>query len=171
MVRREALLEAGGFFGPYFFHLQELDLATRVLAAGWDVRYLPGARFQHAKAPRDRAYLRRVFRFYVRNHLWYLWLRYPADVAARRMVGFLLIDALQCLYLGLPDAWIGGVADAWRQRRLVSGQRRPIPRAMVARAELNRGRMYVRFLLWTYRYRVLGRFGRSRRVSTRASGN
>ena len=57
MVRRSAYLEVGGYFEPYFHTVEGIDLTTRLLAAGWDVRYFPDARFDHMKAqwrPRER---------------------------------------------------------------------------------------------------------------------
>jgi GT2 family glycosyltransferase len=45
MMRRSALLEVGGWFEPYYLALSELDVSTRMIAAGWDVRYLPTAPF------------------------------------------------------------------------------------------------------------------------------
>ena len=50
MVRRSAYLEVGGYFEPYFHLGRGIDLTTRLLAAGWDVRYLPQAQFDHMKA-------------------------------------------------------------------------------------------------------------------------
>ena len=37
----------GGFLEPFFSGGAELDLATRMIARGWDVRYLPTAVFDH----------------------------------------------------------------------------------------------------------------------------
>ena len=51
MVRRTAFLEAGGFYAPYFFMTSEVDLSTRMLKLGWDVRYAPAAAFEHLKDP------------------------------------------------------------------------------------------------------------------------
>ena len=55
MVRRSAYLEVGGYFEPYFHTVEGIDLTTRLLAAGWDVRYFPDARFDHMKAHGGRA--------------------------------------------------------------------------------------------------------------------
>ena len=41
MVRRDAFLQVGGFFEPYFHLVEGIDLTARLLAAGWDVRYFP----------------------------------------------------------------------------------------------------------------------------------
>jgi len=155
LLRRSAYLEVGGFFEPYFYLSSEIDLATRLLAAGWDVRYVPQARFDHLKAPGGRASDRALY-FRIRNHLWYLWLRFPAHVALRRSLGYLLFDLLDAGYQRHPGAWARAVRDAWMQRELVRGQRRPVSREVRRRAELNRGRTHARLLLGQLRRRLPG---------------
>jgi GT2 family glycosyltransferase len=147
MARREAYLDAGGFFAPYFFTITEVDLSTRMLGRGWDVRYVPTARFEHMKEPRARTGPTRMLRYAVRNQIWYFWLRFPLGVAARRIPAYLAFDLVLCARHGAARSWAGGIADAWRDRDAVRGRRSPLPRAIVRRAEINRGRMHLR-LLW-----------------------
>jgi GT2 family glycosyltransferase len=147
VVRRRAYLEAGGCFPAYFLTLTELDLATRLLAHGWEVRYLPEAVFEHRKAPAGRTAGARILRMRVRNQLWYFWLRFPLALMARRVPLYLLFDLIECAYRGaVAEAWLAGVADAWRDRAAIRGQRRPLPHEVLRRAELNRGRMHLRYL-------------------------
>ena len=146
MVRRKAFLDVGGFFAPYFFTVSEVDVATRLIGAGWDVRYIPSAVFDHRKAPGAGRVGERTLRLRVRNQLWYFWLRFPPSVAARRIPTYLLFDLVECLYRGSPGAWIGGIRDAWRLRDTVRSARAPLPRSLVPRAELNRGRLHLRLL-------------------------
>ena len=153
MLRRSAYLEVGGFFEPYFSGSSEIDLATRLLDRGWDVRYVPAAQFDHMKASAGRASDRGLY-FRIRNHLWYLWLRFPASAAVPRTAGYLLFDLIDATYQRHPRAWARAVRDAWRQRELVSGQRRPVSRAVRRRAELNRGRTHARLLLGQLRRRM-----------------
>ena len=47
-------LAAGGFLAPYFLTGQEVDLSTRLLKAGWVVRYLPTAAFNHLRGSVER---------------------------------------------------------------------------------------------------------------------
>jgi len=147
MIRRAAYLEAGGFFEPYFLASSEVDLGVRLQANGWEVRYFPQAAFDHMKADSERQSSEVNLYYRIRNHLWYIWLRFPTDVAIRRTVGYLAFDFVDAAYRREPGAWARAVRDAWRQRDLVLHQRRPLPRAVLRRAELNRGRMHVRLLL------------------------
>lgn len=156
MVRRDAFLDAGGFFAPYFFTVSELDLATRLIGRGWDVRYVPAAVFDHRKAPGAGRVSERTLRLRVRNQLWYFWLRFPPSVAARRIPAYLLFDLIECVYRGVPGAWTAGISEAWRERERVRGYRDPLSRELTRRAELNRGRLHVRLLAHMLRRRLPG---------------
>ena len=162
MVRREAFLEAGGFFAPLFHGGAGLDVTTVLLGQGWDVRYFPSARFVHLKAEtgRDKA---AMLRLRVRNQLWYFYRHFPATVAARRIPAYLLFDLLESAKSGALGSWAGGVHDAWSERAVVRGTREPLPREVIRRAELNRGRLHLRLL--AVRATRLGRQVRRRSTS------
>jgi len=147
MIRREAFLKTGGFFEPYFLSSSEIDLSARMQASGWQVRYFPQAAFDHMKAESERKSPEMALYYRIRNHLWYIWLRFPTSLAVRRTIGYLAFDFVDAAYRRKPGAWARAVRDAWRQRDLVLHDRRPLPRAVLRRAELNRGRMHVRLLL------------------------
>jgi GT2 family glycosyltransferase len=155
MVRRDAFLEVGGFFAPYFFTVSEVDVTTRLIGRGWDVRYFPHAEFEHRKAPGGRA-SERTMRLRVRNQLWYFWLRFPASVAARRIPAYLAFDLIECLYRGVPRAWTSAIAEAWHERGRVREFRDPLTRSAVRRAELKRGRLHLRLLAHMTRKRLTG---------------
>jgi GT2 family glycosyltransferase len=154
MVRRDAFLQVGGFFAPYFFTVSEVDVATRLIGRGWDVRYLPDAVFEHRKAPGGRADAR-TMKLRVRNQLWYFWLRFPAAVAARRIPAYLAFDLIECTYRRVPGAWAAAIREAWRERDSVRGYRDPLPRDAVRRAEMSRGRMHLRLIAHMVRKKLL----------------
>ena len=47
MVRREVLVQIGGFDEGYFMYSEELDLCRRIKEAGWQIVYLPTAQIIH----------------------------------------------------------------------------------------------------------------------------
>lgn len=168
MVRRDAFLQVDGFFAPYFFTVSEVDVATRLIGRGWDVRYLPHAVFEHRKAPGARADAR-TLRLRVRNQLWYFWLRFPATVALRRIPAYLLFDLVECTYRGVPRAWAEAIAEAWRERGRVREFRDPLPREAVRRAELRRGQMHVQLLAHMARRQAGRLIAGGRRADGRAA--
>ncbi len=156
MMRKRALLEAGGWFKPYYLALSELDLSTRMIASGWDVRYLPTAAFDHMKASGGMRGIAGTLYYRIRNQIWYFWLRYPVAVAAVRIPFYLTFDLIESIYRGaFRAAWLRAIADAWRDRGRIRGMRQPLPRAVRRRAEMNRGRMHVK-LLWSQLMRRVG---------------
>jgi N-acetylglucosaminyl-diphospho-decaprenol L-rhamnosyltransferase len=50
LIRRDAFDRVRGFDEAYFMYMEEVDLCRRVGAAGWTVRYEPGARVRHVGA-------------------------------------------------------------------------------------------------------------------------
>jgi len=163
MLRREAFFEVGGWFEPLFWIDLELDLATRLLQRGWDVRYLPQACFQHLPRPGPGTDFALRQRLRVRNRIWYFWLRFPPQLALTRVPGYLLFDLIESVYRRAPGAWTGGIIDAWRQRDRIRGQRHPLSPELAHRAELNQPRLHLELLLPTFK-RVVGRLLADRRA-------
>jgi GT2 family glycosyltransferase len=82
VVRRRAVLEAGGFEPRFFIGGEEELLAADLAAAGWWLCYVPRLVVHHHPSPRRDAPCRRWH--LVRNALWCAWLRRPLPSALRR---------------------------------------------------------------------------------------
>jgi GT2 family glycosyltransferase len=134
----------------------EIDLSTRLLALGWDVRYLPTARFEHLR-DQSGPVARLLFRRYrIRNQIWYFWLHFPTRLAIRRIPAYLAFDLIESVYYDGGRSWITGVLEAWSLRGSLRGARQPLERSVLRRAELNRGRLHVRLLTEMARSRLPG---------------
>ena len=166
MVRRAAFLEVGGYYEPFFMEVEGLELAARFLVGGWEVRYLPAAVFHHKRNPAGRDSLEGTIRRRIRNQVWYFWLRFPADVAARRIIAYGVFDLANTFYRGVPGAWFEGLRDAWTQRELIRGDRSPAPRTMLRRIELRRGRMHMDLMVARAKEKLSGGSGAARRRET-----
>ncbi|MGH2754718.1 MAG: glycosyltransferase family 2 protein [Actinomycetota bacterium] len=165
MIRRSAFLDVGGFFGAFFFAGSESDLTTRLLGRGWDVRYFPDAGFNHMRATEGKLDRVVILRYRVRNQIWYFYRHFPWFLAALRIPAYLAFDLIECAYRGAVRGWVAGIVAAWKERDLVRGTRRPLPRATIRRAEMNRGRIHFR-LLWAQLVRRLpGNRGNPRAAS------
>lgn len=154
MMRKSAFVEVGGFFGQFFFAGSEADITTRLLGRGWDVRYFPDAAFNHMRATVGTIDRSVVLRYRVRNQIWYFYRHFPWPLAIVRIPAYLAFDFVECAYRGALRSWAGGIRDAWAQRQMVRGTRRPLDRATIRRAEMNRGRVHLR-LLWAQLVRRL----------------
>ncbi|HEU4656212.1 MAG TPA: glycosyltransferase [Capillimicrobium sp.] len=121
IVRREAFLSVGGFDPRLGVGGPEEHLAADLLAAGWQLRYVPAVRARHV--PQHGTPPERVRRLGLRNALWFAWTRRPAPVALRWTV-HLLRDS--------PRSWAtaGGLLDALRWLPRLPLERRPLPPAV-----------------------------------------
>ena len=155
MIRRTPFLEAGGFFGPYFFTLSEVDATMRLAADGWETRYFPDALINHLRPLIYKRPSSRTIRLRTRNNQWHLWLRYPLSMAIPRMVFHGAFDLLEALYRGLPKAWLEGMTEAWKLRKTVAPYRAPLPADVLRRVEDKRTRQHVELIIGSVRRRLL----------------
>jgi GT2 family glycosyltransferase len=82
VIRRAALLKAGGYDPRFFIGGEEEVLALDLIARGWRIRYVPELVVHHAPSPRRDVHVRNWYS--VRNTLWAAWLRRPWPGALRR---------------------------------------------------------------------------------------
>ncbi|MEM9610541.1 MAG: glycosyltransferase, partial [Actinomycetota bacterium] len=54
VIRRQAFRDVGGFAGPFWYALEETDLAWRLLDAGWTIRFDPDLLMRHPRSTPDR---------------------------------------------------------------------------------------------------------------------
>jgi GT2 family glycosyltransferase len=147
LFRRDAFLSVGGWFEPFFHLAAELDLALRLIAGGWKIRYLPGARFEHMRESSRGEYSERSLYYRTRNHLWFFWVRFPPTVAMRRIPAYFLYFLIESIGKRQFRTWGRAVRDAWVQRAVVADARAPLPRPVVRLAERDRGRRITRLLI------------------------
>jgi GT2 family glycosyltransferase len=84
VVRRSAILDAGGFEPRFFIGGEEELLAADLAAKGWAIRYIPQLTVHHHPSLQRDGVSRRWA--LTRNALWFAWLRRPWPSALRRTV-------------------------------------------------------------------------------------
>lgn len=123
-VRREVLDKVGGFWDTFIY--EEIDLCTRAIVAGYNVRYFPNIRTLHLGAPRERVQIeRRVMA--AKNIVRYTWRYFPLWTALGHTVFYWAVYSLISLrHLNEPAAVLEiqfGMATemfrAWRRERRV----------------------------------------------------
>jgi GT2 family glycosyltransferase len=117
VVRRSALLAAGGFSERLQVGGEEALLAGDLVAAGWQLSYVPSVVAHHhpPEASSDRPDRREAV---LRNALWLHWLRRPAVVAARRTALTLARAPREPASLRGAARALAGVPWVLRERRV-----------------------------------------------------
>jgi GT2 family glycosyltransferase len=119
--RREALDQVGVFDDDFFMYYEDTDLAWRLQAAGWGVRYVPDAVVRHLHAASSVEWSP-FFTFHVeRNRLLTLAKNAPAGLAARQAARFVVTT---------------GSMARWALLQAVRDQRRPALRPLAARGRV-----------------------------------
>jgi GT2 family glycosyltransferase len=118
VVRRSALIDAGGFEPRFFIGGEEELLADDLEDLGWSLAYCDALTVHHHPSPQRDADSRRWL--LVRNALWVAWLRRPLSVAVRKTadVARLALHDSACQRALLKS--IGGIPWVLRHRRRVS---------------------------------------------------
>lgn len=131
--RRAAFLAVGGYWPPLFLGHEGVDLALRLINAGWEVRYTPAVRVQHLVAPAARP-AERIYYTFTRNAVWVALRNLPAGAAVSAVAQDLALMALCAARAGQLGAFVRGVRDAVAGTPAALATRRPLSRA--ARAHL-----------------------------------
>ena len=137
LIRTDALRRAGMYLVEAFgYYAEEVELAIRMLDAGFRTVYVPSLAVRHHADPRGRD-LRRIYRLTARNTMLTVLLRYPLRDVPRGLAGAVLMFLKRPPVEGRRD-WAG---PAWLAAQLLA--RLPLvlrSRAPVRRATLLRHR-------------------------------
>jgi GT2 family glycosyltransferase len=128
-IRRDLLLELGGFRETIFHQGEERDFCVRLLAAGRVVRVGRADPIRHY--PSSRRDVRRMDLYGRRNTILYAWYNEPLASAAVRMAEMTAQGLVSGLRVRRPAAALRGLAlgyrACWEHRR----ERRPLPRPVI----------------------------------------
>ncbi len=101
LARRSAFDAVGGFDERYFLYWEDADLCRRLRRAGWNVRYVPGARVRHAGGVSTRSAATAAARaFHESAFLYYATHVAPGRRHARRWLAWTLLRARYLWTLG-----------------------------------------------------------------------
>jgi len=118
-VRATAFNGVGGYYGEYFYAMEETDLAWRLIDAGWTIRYAPEHPVLHPRTEPSRH--PRAAWHTARNRTWLAYRLLPLPLAPVYLTSWLLIT-LARRSAPVRD-YVRGVGEGWRTR---SGPRRPL---------------------------------------------
>ncbi len=95
-IKRRVLEQVGYYPEDFFLYMNEVDLCTRIIGAGYEVRYFPDIVAFHKSSPVARSKGRtRLLSF--RNIIWYYWKYFPIHIAFGRSLVRMPFDMIQLM--------------------------------------------------------------------------
>ncbi len=103
LYRAEMLAQIGGFDSEFFAYLEDVDVAWRARAGGWEAFYEPAAVAHHRGSASTGEGSARKYRLVGRNRVRLLARNATTRQLARNAAGILFYDSAYVLYVALTD--------------------------------------------------------------------
>lgn len=120
-VRRTAFEQVGGWPGHFFYGHEGIDIAFRLIDAGWSLRYCPWIEVHHPAQPASRHDV--FYRMNARNRVWVAKRNLPGPVALAYVGTWTAITLARVHDRHALKVWFGGLREG-----IVTdaGERRPM---------------------------------------------
>lgn len=128
MSRRVAFEEAGGWPGSFFFSHEGIELAWRLIDAGWTIQYVPSIHVYHPATAASRHAV--YYRLNARNRVWVARRNLPWPLAVVYVGNWTAITLLRVRDKEALRIWFGGLLEGLRTP---AGERRVMSWRTVAR--------------------------------------
>lgn len=143
-LRRDAVLEVGGFPEEYFIMEAGRDLAIKLVEAGYELTYVPSVAFEHKssaereKSDNFRLHSDRRMYFKLRNELWTLWKYYPIHHVIAKSLMKMGMWAVVMARQGSFHTYRRAIVDAYKALPTILRKRRPVSRRTLKTIEYSR---------------------------------
>ena len=127
-IRRSAFDEVGGWPGHFWYGHEGIDLAYRLLDAGWRLRYRPDVVVNHPATQPSRHEV--YYRMNARNRVWVAKRNLPHPVAELYVAVWSGITIARVRDRDKLGVWFRGLREGVRED---AGKRRPMAWSTVAR--------------------------------------
>ncbi|EWT01148.1 glycosyl transferase [Intrasporangium oryzae NRRL B-24470] len=127
-MRRSAFEEVGGWPGHFWYGHEGIDIAYRLLDAGWRLRYRPDVVVNHPATQPSRHAV--YYRMNARNRVWVAKRNLPHPVAELYVATWSLISVARIRDREKLGTWFRGLREGVRED---AGPRRPMSWSTVAR--------------------------------------
>ena len=127
-IRRSAFEEVGGWPGHFWYGHEGIDLAYRLLEAGWRLRYRPDVVVNHPATQPTRHAV--YYRMNARNRVWVARRNLPHPVAELYVAVWSAITVARVRDREKLGVWFRGLREGVRED---AGERRPMTWSTVAR--------------------------------------
>jgi len=127
-VRASTLRETGGYDDDFFACFESVDLALRILRAGYDILYVPTIGTVELQVSRHERKTRSQRNYYfLRNKIWTAW----KNCSLLRAIGFVgprvLKDGVLSVQNGWVDLWFRAVSEGIAAPSIIRRKRDPLP--------------------------------------------
>lgn len=111
VIRRSAFEQVGGWPGQFFFGHEGIDLAWRLIDAGWDIEYDPSVTIHHpaTDAARHDVY----YRTNARNRVWVARRRLPLPLVPVYLGTWTGVMMLRAPDARVRSVWLAGFREGW----------------------------------------------------------
>ncbi len=117
MIRRQVFDQIGLMDDRFFMYCEELDLCWRILQAGWEIWYTPGATVVHHAGASTRQFRGRMLVELNRSRLQFFAKHYP-PMFSQFVRGIVLLGTAHELFQAAVDRIRGRITSQdWRSRR------------------------------------------------------
>lgn len=131
-VRRNVLEEVGFYPEEYFLYENERDLCTRIINAGYDVRYYTDIVGYHKVSDVGRSSDRLIY-FQTRNLLWYYWKYLPLLLSLRKSVKLMIGNLIYSLITGRFKTYLCPIAHSVMHLPMILKKRMPIRKEVISK--------------------------------------
>ncbi|HUI28811.1 MAG TPA: glycosyltransferase family 2 protein [Candidatus Acidoferrales bacterium] len=133
-IKKKVLEEVGYYPEEFFVYMNEVDLSTRIIGAGYDIRYFPNIVTYHNASTVSRS-KGRIRLLSYRNIIWYYWKYFPFPIALGRCAIRVPVEIAQLLLTGTNPMWIlSSTVETIKGIPGIIRNRKPIPKRFVKKA-------------------------------------
>lgn len=124
-LRYDVLKKIGYYPEEFFLYENERDLCTRIIDAGFEVKYFPDIVAYHKVASEQRLKENYLY-FVMRNEIWYFWKYFPYRIVILRTIRALIYFFIKAIRYRLLKVYFKAVFDAICGLPVIIRKRRPV---------------------------------------------
>lgn len=131
-AKSRVLKEVGFYPEEFFLYENERDLCTRIINAGYDVKYFTDIVGFHMVSDEGRSSERLIF-YATRNQIWYFWKYMPIRIALWKTVKITVFNMLAAVKNMRVKMYLMPIASALRGLPKIFKHRRPVKKEYLSK--------------------------------------
>jgi GT2 family glycosyltransferase len=131
-ARRSVLNEVGFYPEEFFLYENERDLCTRIINAGYDVKYFTDIEGFHMVSHNERSSERLIF-YATRNQIWYFWKYMPISIAVWKTFKIAIFNTFAAVKHMEAKMYFIPIAAALKRLPGILKRRTPIKREYLSK--------------------------------------